>query len=317
MSYRTKVSKSTPSPWRPRPIPRSRALDPRCRAQYEALDAQWSELQDRFPPAALRLLRERLLRFEGGGPCLRGRGRALPWAGFEAPDGQLEEALYGEIERHRSRLAAAIEVGASAPRFERSTLLEMHGVLLPGHPESGQLRRGKIALAGHFVAPSPDRLAGPVAELCRHLESRSGSPLLRAALAHAQLVNLHPFVDANGRLARALVRVTLERARPGSGALPVWTAMAFTPSPFSAANAAYRAGQPLPWLALFYRAARRATLLLTELLPLAEELELADGCSASAELLLEACSTQLMGDRARSSAQRASSPRALEPSPRL
>lgn len=259
-----------PPIWRPRPIPR--IGDARCIADFDGLDRELRARAQSSSPAVVELAITAGLRYESGGPCLRGPGRAVPWSELDAhglfePSAALKEspgqgrALASEIGVHVSRMRAAIELGVAAPRVDAALVSAMHGRLLPGQPGGGRLREGAMVLAQQFTAPRPQSLGPGLAELAAFVDGGEGPDLLRAALAHAQLVNLHPFCDANGRLARALVRVVLERAQPGASMLGVWTVMAFTPSAFSAANAAYRAGRPMPWLALFIRAARSALVL--------------------------------------------------------
>ena len=74
---------------------------------------------------------------------------------------------------------------------------------------SGPLGRERI----HFQAPVADRLDG---EMRRFLDWFNGSadldPVLKAAVAHFWFVTIHPFVDGNGRIARAIADMALARS---------------------------------------------------------------------------------------------------------
>jgi Fic family protein len=50
-----------------------------------------------------------------------------------------------------------------------------------------------------------------LADLCEAMNSELLSPLVQAALVHAQFETIHPFEDGNGRTGRALVQVILRR----------------------------------------------------------------------------------------------------------
>jgi Fic family protein len=62
-----------------------------------------------------------------------------------------------------------------------------------------------------YEGPPPEHVPGYVAELIDALRSDGGSPLVRAAMAHLNLVMIHPFRDGNGRMARCLQTLVLAR----------------------------------------------------------------------------------------------------------
>lgn len=75
---------------------------------------------------------------------------------------------------------------------------------------SGPIGREKI----HYEAPPATRLPGEVARFLKWLNSDNPNEpgLLRAGLGHLWFVTLHPFVDGNGRIARAIGDLLLARA---------------------------------------------------------------------------------------------------------
>jgi Fic family protein len=63
-----------------------------------------------------------------------------------------------------------------------------------------------------YEGPDAELVPGLVAELVSALQSADGAPaLVRAAMAHLNLVMIHPFRDGNGRMARILQSLVLAR----------------------------------------------------------------------------------------------------------
>jgi Fic family protein len=62
-----------------------------------------------------------------------------------------------------------------------------------------------------YEGPSADQVAPLIAELIRYLNSSQdqGQALIKAAMAHLNLVMIHPFSDGNGRMARCLQTLVL------------------------------------------------------------------------------------------------------------
>ena len=99
----------------------------------------------------------------------------------------------------------------------RSLHYMMTGYDLTKNP--GRWRPGLIFVkhepTGETVYEGPDieLVPGLMAELIDSLNARNDiSPLVRAALAHLNLVMIHPFSDGNGRMARAIQTFVLARA---------------------------------------------------------------------------------------------------------
>jgi Fic family protein len=63
-----------------------------------------------------------------------------------------------------------------------------------------------------YEGPPADELAGLVDELTRELSADTETPVMvRAAMAHLNLVMIHPFRDGNGRMSRCLQTLVLAR----------------------------------------------------------------------------------------------------------
>lgn len=69
-------------------------------------------------------------------------------------------------------------------------------------------RNGEVV----FKPPSPETVDGQMSEFIAFLESPSSQeihPVLRSGIVHYEFVRIHPFVDGNGRVARALSTLIL------------------------------------------------------------------------------------------------------------
>jgi Fic family protein len=113
-----------------------------------------------------------------------------------------------------------------AARFEVFTfhpmlLSALHFMVLRGDLERspGRYRLGPIWVSGApdnppvYTGPDAERVPALMDELCGWLED--GDPespvLVRAAMAHLNLVSIHPWRDGNGRMARCLHTLLLAR----------------------------------------------------------------------------------------------------------
>ena len=116
----------------------------------------------------------------------------------------------------------ALAAGTKPGNWEKD-ILKIHRLttagLLPskktGHYRSGpvfviQRLTGKIM----YRAPAASRVPKFMKDFCSWLENKQTmelSPVIVAAVAHHQFVTIHPFVDGNGRTARALATLVLYR----------------------------------------------------------------------------------------------------------
>jgi Fic family protein len=62
-----------------------------------------------------------------------------------------------------------------------------------------------------YVPPPYEYVPGLLKDLCEYISSDDHPPIVQAALAHAQFETIHPFVDGNGRVGRALIHLVLRR----------------------------------------------------------------------------------------------------------
>jgi Fic family protein len=70
------------------------------------------------------------------------------------------------------------------------------------------------------VPPPENEVAALLADLCAFCNSDDLPAVVQAALAHTQFETIHPFVDGNGRIGRALIHLVLRRRGLATRVLP-------------------------------------------------------------------------------------------------
>jgi Fic family protein len=116
----------------------------------------------------------------------------------------------------------AIERAVTEPMMEVSEFTAIHSALMARDVHAtiaGQVRTVQNWIGGNdynpcgadFVPPPPEDIAPLLTDLRDFCNDDTLSPLVQAAIAHAQFETIHPFEDGNGRTGRALVQVILRR----------------------------------------------------------------------------------------------------------
>jgi len=116
----------------------------------------------------------------------------------------------------------AVDSVAAGGRLSVDLLLEVHRRLLLGtrlEEHGGRLREVQNWIGGssfnpcsaEYVPPPPEAVAELVADLCEFCNEEALPAVAQAAIAHAQFETVHPFVDGNGRVGRALIHLVLRR----------------------------------------------------------------------------------------------------------
>ncbi|MEN8148377.1 MAG: Fic family protein [Planctomycetota bacterium] len=154
------------------------------------------------------------------------KAEAMIALGGDAGDRVAVEVL-GNI----AAMESAIELATSTSRFDLDDLLTVHRTLMDRSttPELGGIVRTRQNWIGGssfnpcnaaFVPPPPEYLGDLLADLLEYVNGDDHSPLVQAAISHAQFETLHPFGDGNGRTGRALIHVVLRRRGLAPGFVP-------------------------------------------------------------------------------------------------
>lgn len=132
----------------------------------------------------------------------------------------VDERTWKEIEGYRRVLTYVLRM-AAYPGFrpDAQTLCTMHFMLLEHDLDKwpGRYRPGSIYVqdeksgANVYEGPDSDDVAGLMGELSVQLTepSREVPAMVRAAMAHLNMVMIHPFRDGNGRMARVVQTLVL------------------------------------------------------------------------------------------------------------
>lgn len=118
-----------------------------------------------------------------------------------------------EVTNHRSAMEH-VEALASKPQIEVLDILNLHALILDriDPANAGTFRRGRVYISGSaFVPPKPTAVPYFVSSFVKRFNQRPGIAVEEAALLHMEFVNIHPFVDGNGRCARLLLNLYLIR----------------------------------------------------------------------------------------------------------
>lgn len=92
--------------------------------------------------------------------------------------------------------------------------------------QAGRYRSVQVYISGtEYVPPAPKEIPGLMKRLTEQLHSSREilHPIELAAMAHKKLVDIHPFIDGNGRTARLLMNLILVNTGYGVVSIPpVW-----------------------------------------------------------------------------------------------
>jgi len=184
------------------------------------------DLLNRDPPAmaSLEVLARRLLRSESVASS-RIEGLVLSQrrlARAEAEGAETRDDTARSVLGNVAAMEEAVKLGAKQRPLKTRDILELHRILMeatntPGI--AGKLRDQQNWIGGNafnpgradFVPPPPDLVQDLMNDLCVFMNRTDLSPVVQAAIAHAQFETIHPFADGNGRVGRALIHVVLRR----------------------------------------------------------------------------------------------------------
>jgi len=145
--------------------------------------------------------------------------------------GPAHDVSAAEVLGNIDAMVFAVESVAAGDRLTVGLLLETHRRLLLGtrlEEHGGQLRDTQNWIGGssfnpcsaEYVPPPPDAVPGLLADLCDFCNDDTLPAVAQAAIAHSQFETIHPFIDGNGRVGRALIHLVLRRRGVVSRVLP-------------------------------------------------------------------------------------------------
>ena len=180
----------------------------------------------------------------------------------------------------------AVDEASQAERIHLEHIVKVHARLMAAAPNAyvaGKIRKEQNWIGGNdynpcgadFVPPPPDEVPAGLTDLCDAIGSEVFSPLVQAALVHAQFETIHPFMDGNGRTGRALIHVILRRRGIATAyAPPISVVLASDPDRYIRGLTAFREDGIEAWIEQFSVAAAQAAALakgyLTEVAHLME-----------------------------------------------
>jgi len=217
-----------------------------------------------LPPAVVSKLREALdVEWTYHSNAIEGNTLTLRETALVLKDGltvggkTLREHL--EAINHQHAIRFVEKLGVQNEPLTEHAIRSLHALILRtlDDEEAGRYRRVQVRITGSdFTPPEAIAVPGLMADLVSWLngdEAAAQHPVERAALAHFQLVDIHPFVDGNGRTARLLMNLVLMRA----GYPPAIIRVEDRPAYYDALDAAH-AGDTGPFVRLIAQAVERA-----------------------------------------------------------
>ena len=148
-----------------------------------------------------------------------------------AQGGKCTDRVAVEVLGNIAAMEAAIQVATQDQTISLPDLLKIHRVLMDRSPRpelGGVVREQQNWVGGSssnpcsavFVPPPAERVEGLLHDLIAYTNGEEHSPLVQAAIAHAQFETIHPFADGNGRTGRALIHIILRRRRIAPAFVP-------------------------------------------------------------------------------------------------
>lgn len=190
-----------------------------------------------------------------------------------------------EVIANIDAMKLAVEEASGPDPLTIDQVVEIHRVLLENSPSArhaGVIRDDQNWIGGNdynpcdadFVPPPPEEVGRLMNDLIVFMNDESQSPLVQAAIAHAQFETIHPFDDGNGRTGRALVQIIFRRRGLAPAYVPpVSIVLAANRDRYIAGLNAFRGGQEAEWIEAFAAATAEAAALAAGYLEDVQELQ--------------------------------------------
>lgn len=191
----------------------------------------------------------------------------------------------GEILANIDAMELAIDHAAGSAKVSVDDVARIHAALMANAPNrhvAGLVRTELNWIGGNifnpcgasYVGPPPEEVARLLEDLRSAINSDVLSPVIQAGLVHAQFEAIHPFLDGNGRIGRALIHVVLRRRGLSPNYVPpISVVLAGDKNGYIAGLEAYARGEVDFWLTTFAAATAQAANLASVYLQKVEDLQ--------------------------------------------
>ena len=195
--------------------------------------------------------------------------RRLAQAAF-APERRDENAQL--VVQNIAALEEAVNLATQVESLEPRHLCDLHEILFRGTRDeryAGVIRDEQNWIGGRannpsdaeFIPPPPEYVQGLLEDLCLFANRGDVQPIIQAAVVHAQFETIHPFLDGNGRVGRALIHVVLRRRDVTPRYVPpISLVLAGEAMRYVRALQDFRFASETSWFEIFSDAARRAAI---------------------------------------------------------
>jgi Fic family protein len=201
--------------------------------EYARLDILKKRLESSRPlppPAAKSLRDDMVLRYTYHSNAIEGNTLSLQETKVVLEDGltiggkSMREHL--EAVNHREAIVFLEELAGAGTALTERCLKELHGLILKGidGENAGRYRRSNVIISGASFRPPEFLHVQEYLDAFFQWYSHAAPglhPVERAARMHADFVNIHPFVDGNGRAARLIMNLELMRSGFPVAIIPV------------------------------------------------------------------------------------------------
>lgn len=220
-------------------------------------------------------------RIEGVAPAARQVAMAELGANEHVPNISNQAQL---VANNMTILETARQQLVQSPRIEVKHLVGLQAALLADQPNQHGLRTVQNWIGGSnyhpltadFVPPPPEFVPELLDDLATYMNGAPHSGIIQAALVHAQFETIHPFIDGNGRVGRALIHTVLtRRGLTPQAILPISQVLATFSEQYVAGLTAFRHSADLnsdefhaaraAWISVFLEAVTAACEQATQL----------------------------------------------------
>ncbi len=120
---------------------------------------------------------------------------------------------YTEAINHEKALEKIEVIAKGKKRVTLSDIQEIHLMIMKSISDyAGRYRDRRVTVVGAgFTPPNPKKIIPLMVKLEKWMNSPQDNAIEFAALAHYELVRIHPFFDGNGRTSRLLMNLILFR----------------------------------------------------------------------------------------------------------